>query len=46
MNTGKHYENTPMQYMEIFSSVKIKKIIRKKLIFLIHLLKTLIEGTR
>ena len=40
-----HYENVTMQYTEIFSAVKIKKNINgKNLIFLIFLLKTLIEG--
>ena len=42
----KHYENMPMQYIEIFSSVKIENFIGKCLIFSIFLLKTLIVGTR
>ena len=41
-----HKENTPMQYMEIFSSVKIESFIGKISILLIFLLKTLILGTR
>ena len=30
-----HYQNLPMQYMEIFSSAKIENFIRKFLIFLL-----------
>ena len=35
-----HYENLPMQYMDIFSPVKIEHLIRKFLIFFLFLLKT------
>ena len=38
----KHYENLPKQYTEIFSAVKTENLLRKKRIFLIYLLKTLI----
>ena len=41
------YENTPMQYAEIFKAAKLKKIIiRLFLIFFSFLLKTWIVGTR
>ena len=36
----RHYEKLPMQYTEIFSVVKHKKISRKNLIFFLFLLKT------
>ena len=35
-----HYENTPMQYTEIFKAVKMKIFIKKKLMFFMFLLKT------
>ena len=37
---GNHYENTRIQYTEIFSTVKIENFIGKSLISLICLLKT------
>ena len=40
------YENTPMQYKEIFSAEKRENVSGKFLIFLICSLKTLIVGTR
>ena len=41
-----HYENTPMQYTEIFSAVKIGNLAEKKKIILILLHETYIVGTR
>ena len=35
-----HYENMPMQYIEIFSVAKIENFIRKFLILFLFLLKT------
>ena len=40
LSSGFYYENLPMQYTEIFSAVKLEKIIKKKMIFFLFLLKT------
>ena len=41
-----HYQNTPMQYTEIFSVAKFENFMGISLIVLIYLLKTLIVDTR
>ena len=42
-----HYENLPMQYIEIFfSDVKIENFARKTVIVFTFMLKTYIVGTR
>ena len=41
-----HYETLSMQYTDIFSAVKIENFIRKNLIFLLLLLRTLTVVTR
>ena len=40
-----HFENTPMQYKEIFQVIN-EKVSRNLLIFFLFLLKTVIVGTR
>ena len=44
-STNMHYENMPLQYTESFLAVKIENFIRKKLMLLIFMLKTLIVCT-
>ena len=45
-NIDDRYENMPMQYTDNFSAVKVENFTRKKkMIFLIFLLKTYIVGT-
>ena len=46
VNNVIHYENTPMQYTEIFKVVENENFWKRKMIFFHFLLKTYIVGTR